>query len=238
VSLETLPKDNRVFDLILLDAPFPASRRMDLLAKHSGRQVALSASTFPMLRTWELAPLPRWESVDTGCHVRVRPGKASVDLSPGSLSSLDNKDRNRLIALRLLHDHPRKAIVFTAGKDHSTALRQELQRRSPMIGTALVDDTTSYEDRAQVGRDLASSAFSIVFDSDPRLDAPSAPDLDAIYIARPTLQRDVYARMCWRALPTLAESKSVTVVDFRDRFIGLPRLAVDGAEVGLPVGKD
>ena len=237
-SLGPDPVPEGEFDLLIVESdtrPSKINAKRTLLVTP-----APSDKSAPVIESLSLSRLidsglwksPRHDAIDTGQAFCLRKDALSADFSPQSLRLLDNLDRNRLIADRVL-ELPARSVVMAVDDPHARALVLELKERAPSLRTAVALGRTDLAERERMAKDLSSGILSMVIDSAPLLESPACRNLEAVVLARPTLRPELYARMVSRAWPALAARRSVRIVEIRDRLTGFRGAVADLHSIGI-----
>ena len=212
----------------ILDCYLPDSHVVGLTAtpvdEPSGRTVIVYEKGFAELVNAGLLARPRIVDIQTG-HT-WDPVVRLDRFSPESLRQLGTEPvRNEVIVNVLLRGRGagvyRRVLIFACDVSHALELKRALDQRG--IAVRVAYGTQRPKERASAIRDFAMGRASVLVNVELLTHGVDIPEIDAVFLARPTRSRVLYAQMVGRGA-RLAEGKSsFDVVVFNDTIRQLGR---------------
>ncbi len=168
----------------------------------------------------------------------------TIDLDDASLEALEwegkaikqfnNRDRNKKVASAWKNEYKR-TLVFSVDIDHANSLARTFKEQHPRlrvqvlhsrelkkgVPSEIYPDGSQFttEERKRIHNMFSDGKIDCLISVDIYTMGVDFPDVDAIFMARPTLSPVRYAQMLGRGLrgPAFGGTNNLTVVDFADQ---------------------
>jgi superfamily II DNA or RNA helicase len=196
LGLTATPRNDTRFTLVGRAYDYPTLVAMDVLARHINEEPVQTGV--------------RWSPARSGAH---------GDFDRTSLSELASSPRrNRCIVRTFLDGQARfgKTLMFACDIDHAETLA-ELLREKGVSADALHSEMRPEDQRRRVAR-FRAGELAVLVNVAMMTHGIDIPDIETVFLARPTLSRILFAQMVGRAARRTEHKTHFRLVDFVDNL--------------------
>lgn len=209
------------FTLLLTATPTRANGK-----KIGAQSIAAQHSVMDLATQGYLAQ-PVYVRVRTGQRYRMRANAG--DFSQRSLSQLNNLERNQLVAKTWSSDWERwgKILCFAGNIEHAEALERAMlnelhEKDMPKISSQDIccvhSQVQQYIRKRRTRRFRLGKQHQVLINVGIFIEGFDCPDVNTIFMARPTASESLYLQMIGRGTRTAEDKDKFYVVDFVDQL--------------------